>query len=749
MPNDKEQLRQRLLVAFRDEASERMRILADALAVLDQAPAPELVESVFREIHSLKGAARAVTARAVEQVCQSWESLFAAIRKGRLSLQSEHLTLSRQTHGMLLPLLGNVDAELTPAIKALQQALESAAAGEDALPPEPETMLAPAPAEATLSPAVPAWTGLAAAPSDSLRVSASVLDALLFQSQELQGVKLRARQNSRHLQETAAEFLGWRKLRQDAAVAARQLKSRQHELEPRLRKDQQTLLEYMDWTGDHLGKWEHRLVSLAKSAEQLNREISTVAESLQQDMQALLLLPCSRLIEGVPAMLQEISAELGKQIVFHVRGESLQVDKRVLDELKSPLQHLLRNAIDHGIETPVQRRARGKAEKGQINITFRQESATRFELIVKDDGVGLNPAELKARARAQNKLDDTEMSSMTNADACRLAFMSGLSTRDMITEMSGRGLGLAIVKEKVERLGGHLDIDSKEGEGSEVVIRLPLSLSTYRALLVQVAEQVVAIPALAVERVFRMPWDQIKSVENRLAVNVAGELLPLSRLAEILALNPPQARNSALAQVVLLDAGDERCCLLVDEILGDQEMIVKPLGPQLQRVRNVLGASQLGDGSIVPVLHPQDLYQNACRIQPQSVQLERMQSHAAKPKILVAEDSVTSRSLLRQILESEHYDVTTANDGQEAWETLKHREFDLLVSDIEMPRMDGFVLTEKIRASRNLHELPVVLVTALKSAEDREKGLEVGANAYIVKSGFDQTSLLDVVRQLL
>lgn len=744
MSTDKEQFRKRLLAAFKEESAERMRVLADALAVLEQAPAQELVESVFREIHSLKGAARAVTAKAVEQVCQSWESLFAAIRKEQLPLQSEHLTLSRQTHQLLLQLLDNPDAELTPVMQEQRKRLEMAARGEVLVTPasaEPRPDLTPASA-------IPEWSG-PATPVDSLRVSVPVLDALLFQSEELQVVKLLARQNSRNLQQTATEFLGWRKQRQEVAVAARQLWARQQELEPRLRKDQQILLEYIEWTKDHMGQWEHRLGSLAKSAEQLDREIHAVAETLRNDMQTLLLLPCSRLTEGVPAMLQDISADLGKQVAFQLKGESLQVDKRVLDEIKSPLQHLVRNSVDHGIESPSQRRAAGKSERGMITIEFRQESATRFELRVTDDGAGLDPAALKAKALRQNLMDKDEINSMSDTEAYRLAFTSGLSTRDMITEMSGRGLGLAIVKEKVERLGGHLDIRSKSGEGSQILIRLPLSLSTYRALLVQVGDQTVAIPTLAVLRVFRLPRDQIRSVENRMTVSIDNALLPLSRLADILELNSAQASLPDKAQVILLNAGDQHFCLLVDEILGDQEIVVKPLGPQLQRVRNVLGASQLGDGRIVPVLHPQDLFLNACRGESPALSRERTTTQTDRSRILVAEDSVTSRSLLRQILESEHYDVTTVNDGLEAWETLKHREFDLLVSDIEMPRMDGFVLTEKIRASRTLKELPVVLVTALKSAEDREKGMEAGANAYIVKSGFDQNSLLDVVRQLL
>lgn len=741
MESDKERLRQRLRAAFQEEAGERVRVLGDALALVDQAPDQTTIESIYREIHSLKGAARAVSARAIEQLCQSWENLFAAIRKGQLAMQMEHIAVSRQAHGLLQQLLGDLDAAPTAAAD-MQRRLEQSIVG-GVFAPLPITV----PQQSELPPA--GERSALAVPGDSLRVSAAILDTMLFQTEELQVVKLQARQNSHNLQEAASEFLHWRKLRHDVTLAARQLLRRQEELDPRTRRDQQTLLDYIDWTRDHLGQWEYRLGSLAKAAEQLGREIGAVSESLQRDMQALLLLPCSRLIEGAPAMAQEIAAELGKRVALHISGETLQVDKRILDELKSPLQHLLRNAVDHGIEPPAQRRGLGKPESGHIDISFRQESATRFELVVCDDGAGLDSARLKARAVSQQLIDTAAADAMSETDALQLALMSGLSTRDMITELSGRGLGLAIVKEKIERLGGHLTIGSEAGKGCRMVIRLPTSLSTYRALLVQVTDRLLAVPALAVERVLRLPWEQLKSVENRLTLALGEDLLPLARLAEILELNPDQQRTSALAQVILLQVGGNRFCLLVDEILGDQEVVVKPLGRQLQRVRNVLGVTQLGDGRIVPVLHPQDLFANACRMQPRAWRGERQQARAAKAKILVAEDSVTSRSLLRQILESAGYDVTTVNDGVEAWEALKGREFNLLVSDIEMPRMNGFALTEKIRANRNLGELPIVLVTALKSPEDRQRGLEAGASAYIAKSGFDQTNLLDVIRQLL
>jgi two-component system chemotaxis sensor kinase CheA len=346
-----------------------------------------------------------------------------------------------------------------------------------------------------------------------------------------------------------------------------------------------------------------------------------------------------------------------------------------------------------------------------------------------------------------------EADQLGEQDAIALTFRSGVSTSPIITEVSGRGLGLAIVREKVERLGGTITLKSRHDGGTSLRILLPLTLATYRGILVRAGDHVLVIPAIAVERVTRVAGENIRTVANRETIPLDGQTVSLVWLSDILDMPRKNAAGGLgdSAQAVVLSLGSVRVAFRVEEILGEQEVLVKALGPKLVRVRNVAGASVLGTGQVVPVLNVPDLMKSAVKPMAPPLTLNAAGKSAAtkKQSILVVEDSITSRALLKNILESAGYNITTAVDGIDAYTALKTGTFDLVVSDVEMPRMDGFDLTAKVRSDKQLAELPVVLVTALESREHRERGIDVGANAYIVKSSFDQSNLLEVIRRLL
>lgn len=753
MANSKDELQRRLRQAFREEATERLQTLADALALIQQSPDDEamLIEGVFREVHSLKGAARAVSLTQVEQLCQGWESLLSALRQRRLEPAAEHWVLSRKARKILQQLIEAADSVDQGAVAEMREAFELAALGK--LPTDSGEEPSADGAEPPSAPSAKSEPGPVkpdAITSGQLKVSVQRLDSLLFHVEELQQLKLNALEHAETAGDAARDFQVWRRNRHELGTAARQLKSRLADFNNTTRGQLQTLLDFVDWSGDYLGQWEYRLGHGAGRSERFARDLASVTDMMRQELQRTLILPCSMLTEGIPAMVQDIAEASGKKVRLKITGDELQADKRVLDELRSPLQHLIRNAIDHGLETPVQRQERGKAPAGGLDVTFSQEVADKFELRIRDDGRGMDTASLKESALARRLVDAEQLETLSDEQVYRLAFTSGFSTSEMITDLSGRGLGLAIVQEKVERLGGDVKIETRAGEGTTFVLCLPTTMATYRALLVKAAEWLLAIPAQVVDRVLRLPVQDLRTVENRLSLSLDGQVLPLWRLTEVLEL-PGNASLAAerWAQLIVLNVGDTPFVLLVDDVLGDQEITVKPLGRQLKRVRNVMGATLLGDGQIVPLLHPQDLFKSACRTEGAPLRSAETDSPERKPSILVVEDSVTSRGLLKAILESAGYEVATATDGMEGWSLLKQSQFDLLVSDIEMPRMDGFALTERIRNHRNFRDLPIVLVTALQSPEDRERGLEAGANAYIVKSGFDQSNLLDVIRRLI
>jgi two-component system chemotaxis sensor kinase CheA len=362
---------------------------------------------------------------------------------------------------------------------------------------------------------------------------------------------------------------------------------------------------------------------------------------------------------------------------------------------------------------------------------------------------------VKAAAGRLGIVSAEEAERFGEREAFALAFQSGVTTSPIITDVSGRGLGLAIVREKVELLGGTVAIESHPDAGTAFRIVLPLTLANFRGILVRAGGQLFVIPAASVERVTQVADKDIQTVENRETIPFHGQAVALAWLSDVLELprkvTGMAGASAGNAPAVVLGSDLVRIAFRVDEVLGEQEVLVKNLGRQLARVRNVAGASVLGTGQVVPVLNVSDLLKSAVQraTTPLAPVTGGKPAAAEKQSILVVEDSITSRSLLKAIMESAGYRVTTAVDGADGYTTLKTGTFDLVVSDVEMPRMDGFDLTAKIRADKNLSDLPVVLVTALESREHRERGIDAGANAYIVKSSFDQSNLLEIIRRLI
>jgi two-component system chemotaxis sensor kinase CheA len=344
-----------------------------------------------------------------------------------------------------------------------------------------------------------------------------------------------------------------------------------------------------------------------------------------------------------------------------------------------------------------------------------------------------------------------ETARLAEADVTGLIFHSGLSTSPIITDLSGRGLGLAIVREKVEKLGGTIAVSSTPGVGTTFRLLAPLSLATFRGVLVEVAGRGFVIPTASVVRVCRVKPDQIKTVENRQTIALGARAVSLARLRDVLELSGPDSRtNGAARPVVVVRAAGRQVAFLVDQVLGEQEVLVKSLGRQLARVRNIAGASISGSGAVIPILNVADLVESASTAgAPEPVDVAPDAAPERRGRLLIAEDSITARTLVKSILEGAGYEVAASVDGLDALTRLKTEPFDLLVSDVDMPRMNGFELTARIRADKKLGGLPVVLVTALGSQKDREYGIEAGANAYIVKSDFDQSNLLEIIRRLL
>ena len=760
MDKKKEGFLARLRETFRVEAAEHIEAITAGLLAVERAGDSEratIVERIFREAHSFKGAARSVSLAGVEALCQELESIFAAMKRDELRVSTEMLDAIHPPLDVLRTLCGNTGAlpsavgteQEQQALAALKGILRETADARATAPSaavqlHPRLVSAQGAPAAAAPPAPPdphaPMTGAATIAPDTVRVSTQKLGAILAEAEALVGGKIAASARAAELRALAADVVNWnhQRVRQTA---------------PHRRGHEGTTAasELLESEMLYTRTLESSLRKLAGATHRDALALASITDRLLEDTKRVLLLPCSYLLGALPRVVRDMAREQGKEADLLVYGEDIEIDRRVLDELKDPLIHLLRNCVDHGLEKGEARRELGKPARGSVTITAKPVEGNRVELTVADDGSGIDTGKVVTAAVRLGLISRDETAHVPQADVTGFIFHSGLSTSRIITDLSGRGLGLAIVREKVEKLGGTITVTSMPGVGTTFRMLVPSSLATFRGVLVDVAGRRLVLPTACVVRVTRVRPDQIKTVENRQTISLGGRAVSLVRLRDVLELSGPDGRaNSAAGPVVVVRASDRQVAFLVDEVLGEQEVMVKSLGHQLTRVRNVSGVSISGTGAVIPILNAIDLVESARTAgAPGPIDAARNAAPERRARLLIAEDSITARTLVKSILEGAGYEVATAVDGTDALTRLKTEPFDLLVSDVDMPRMTGFELTARIRADKKLGELPVVLVTALGSQNDREYGIEVGANAYIVKSDFDQSNLLEIIRRLL
>ncbi|WP_333874666.1 hybrid sensor histidine kinase/response regulator [Methylobacter sp.] len=729
----------RLLVTFRIEAQEHLDALFAGIGELERIPdetrQAELIETIFREAHSLKGAARSVNMTQIEAACQSLESTFAEMKNQRIVLTTESFDRLHQEINRLGTLLEpEPQVEPKPQIK---HGLEERAAAVAETRPEPQI-------STVLSKAARALPEEGLAVAGTVRISTEKLDSIFLQVEEMLTAKLLAQQRRQELQTLQAMVAEWSKNWSEKVA--------QHPDFFSTPVKQPQWLELVEQNSAFIKTLSYQLGVMGKTADQDQRMVTKIVDELLDNMKKALMLPFSTLMEVFPRLVRDLARNGGKDIELEIRGGEIEADRRILEEIKDPLIHLLRNCVDHGIELPNERASCDKPLRGKISIVIFPRSGNRVEIDVSDDGAGIDTVKVKAAAARLGIQQQQDAFGSDDDTDVELIYQSGVSTSPIITEVSGRGIGLAIVREKVERLGGGIAVETQQGVGTTFRIELPLTLATYRGVVVRVAMQTFVLPGSHVERSLRIRRDDIRTLENRETIRLGDQTLSLAWLGDVLGIAGQDASDTLLHQVLVLTAGEKRIAFVVDEILGEQEVLVKSLGRQLSRVRNISGATILGSGKVVPILNVSDLLKSALQTAHTGIgrTLEsKAETKAPKQAVLVVEDSITARSLLKGILEVAGYKVVTAVDGIDGLTQLRSGEFDIVVSDVDMPRMNGFDLTAKIRSDKKLADLPVILVTALESREDRERGVDVGANAYIVKRSFEQSNLLEVLRRLI
>ncbi len=745
----------RLRGTFRIEAEEHVRAISAGLMELEKNPGveklAELVETVFREAHSLKGAARSVDLRDVEAVCQRLEGAFYALKRREIGLSTAMFDLFHRAVNAIAELIlsaeGGAPADRSNIRELMGQLAEIPRGAATAGEPEPE---GPGQAVGTAPGENPDTTPTRDDRHDtripdakkqismkSVRIPTARLDPILLQAEEMIQVTMAAGQRVGELKEIDRSLVSWE---------AEWIKWKE---KPSASEAQQSG-KMPGWNETRFNELKGRVAAVSRSMEQDFRTLKRMVDDHLESMKQVMMLPVTTLVEAFPKFVRDLARDQGKEVELVISGSETEIDKRILEELKDPLIHLVRNCIDHGIKKPEERALLNKTPKGTINIIFGIKDGRQLEILVSDDGEGIDAEQVRAAAIQTGIVAPDAAGKLTDQEVLSLIFKSGITTSPIITDISGRGLGLAIVREKVEKLGGSVSVDSHPGIDTAFRLVMPLTLATFRGVLVRVNEHVFVAPTAGVERVIRAEQDEILTVENRKTIRLNGQVLSLVMLGDILELPDNNNEPADKISVVVIASGDTRIAFQVDEVLDELQVFVKGMGRQLRRVRNIAGATVLGTGRVIPVLNVSDLIKSALRRSTTVKAAETIKKETIKKRrILVVEDSITARTLIKNILETAGYRVSTAVDGVDAFTRVRGNEFNLVVSDVDMPRMNGFELTENIRSDKQYRELPVVLVTALESREDRERGIEVGANAYIVKSSFDQSNLLEVVKRFM
>lgn len=496
------------------------------------------------------------------------------------------------------------------------------------------------------------------------------------------------------------------------------------------------------------------LQNLKSKMSEDSARLDFIAGKIEDGIGKIRLVPLSTIFNLYPRMVRDMAREKGKEVNLVVEGGDVTADKRIIEEMKDPVMHMIRNSIDHGVEGPEERERVGKPRTGTIGLGAYQTGGSIF-IEVSDDGKGLDIETIKRTAIKRKVCTEEELAAMTPSQIEALIFTTGFSTSPFVTEVSGRGVGLDVVRKNVERLKGSVSLETSPGAGCRFVVKLPLTLATVRVLIVEVDGRGYAIPVEYVETSRFVSREEIFTVAGRNTISFDGQPVSVARLSELLELSvQPSAISRQLianpgSPCLILSVNKERIGLLVDALVDEQEVVLKPHSAILKHVRNVSGATILATGEVCMVLNHTGLLKSVRKAEAPAAPERPVEEAAWKKGVLLVEDSITTRTQEKRILEGAGYEVVTAVDGVDAFSKLNSRPFDAVVSDILMPNMDGLTLTEKIRQDKRFKELPVILVTTLASDEDRKRGLEAGANAYIAKPTFDQKVLLEILSRLV
>lgn len=476
-----------------------------------------------------------------------------------------------------------------------------------------------------------------------------------------------------------------------------------------------------------------------------------IIQELHAEAMALRMLPLKTITDAYVRMVRDLSKSQGKEIDFEIIGDHIEVDRMLLENLKPMFLHMLTNAVDHGIELPDERVARGKSRAGKITLAARHEGNS-VVVEIRDDGAGMDPLKIKQAALRRGVIDKEEAEMLRDDEALYLTLRQGFSTSEIVTDISGRGVGMDVVKMNIEKVKGNLVLKSEVGVYTEVLLQLPLTLAVIDALIVSCSDQQYAIPLSFVQETVRIRAEDISTVAGKDVITVRNTTVPLMSLASILGLHEQKELIAGgKVSAVILKQRDQTVACIIDRNHGTSEIVVKGLGGQLKRVRHTFGATILGDGNPALILDVPDIFSTSEGLSTVGLRkkIHESQANISRGTVLVVDDSITTRTMEKSILVAHGYNVTIAVSAEDALEKVASASFDLVISDVEMPGLNGFELTAQLRSMDEYRDVPVIIVSSLSKDEHKRKAIEAGAQAYIVKGAFEQGTLLDTVESLI
>ncbi len=582
-----------------------------------------------------------------------------------------------------------------------------------------------------------------ASPSASIRVSAEKLDALLAQSGELLVARRRVQSRVGDIEDLRDMVT---ECRTEWRATAKPLEALTNKGSQASQVELQRLLETINLNREALTRLERGLERVGTRLSRDGGLLNQACTALEDEVHRVRMLPFAEACGGLERAVRDVARATGKDVRLQIGGKDVELDRAILEGLKDPLMHLVRNGVDHGIETPEQRLAAGKSAEATLTVSASMHGG-QVEIIVEDDGQGFDIERIREKARAQGLPQPND-----DQAVAKLVFMAGFSTAATVTNISGRGVGLDVVQAQIEALQGSVDLEYTAGLGSRFTLRLPLTLTTTRAIMARSGQQTYAIPTVNVQQILRIAPTEVHTIGGRHVLALGGPPLPVARLADTLGMeHADDASDDAKLLVVVMGSGSISAATIVDELLAEQEITIKHLGRRIRHIRHISGGTLLPSGEIALVLNVANLIRTQLSdgVPAPIVPRETKPVEAAPRRLLVVDDSVTTRALMQAILESAGFNVQTAADGRFALEKLDQGKFDLVVSDVDMPRLNGFGLTEAIRKSDRLARTPVILVTSRGTDEDKARGIQAGADGYIVKADFEGHSLVETIQQLL